>query len=137
MSIRLVGQAVLFTAVLAALLTGCSENKTAMVTGTVTVDGQDVEKGSISLIPADGKGSTSGGDIANGKYTVSGASVGQMKVQIRVPKVTGKKKMYDTPDSPYRETYGEVLPEKYNDNTDLRLEVKPGKNEKNWELTTK
>lgn len=136
MSTRVVGQCVLFTAALAFFLSGCSENKTAMVTGTVTVDGEQVEKGHVGLIPVDGQGQTSGGDIVNGKYTVTGASVGEMKVEIRVPKVTGKKKVYDTGDE-YRPTYSESLPDKFNMKTELRLDVKPGKNEKNWDLSTR
>jgi hypothetical protein len=120
------------------LLAGCSgESKIAEVAGTITVDGQPAEKGSISFIPVDGKTTTEGGIIeSGGKYTAKSA-VGTMKVEIRVPKVTGKKKVYETGDSQYRDTYSESLPKKYNTDSELRLEVQPGKNEKNWELFTK
>jgi hypothetical protein len=92
---------------------------------------------SISFVPADGQGPTAGSEIKDGKYVVSKVPAGTMLVQIRYAKATGKKKLYDTPDSPTRDTFTEVLPRKYNDETELRLEVQPGKNEKNWELSTK
>jgi hypothetical protein len=136
MPLRLPGPAAL-AAALSLLLAGCSDSQTAAVTGTVRVDGQPLEKGSISFVPADGKGVTAGGEIIDGKYNVSKVSPGTMLVQIHYPKVAGKKKLYDTPDSPTRDVFREVLPLKYNDRTELRLEVQPGNNEKDWELSLK
>ncbi len=107
------------------------------VTGTVRVDGEPLEKGSISFVPADGKGVTAGGDIVDGKYTVTRISPGPMTVQIRYPKVAGTKKLYDTPESPTRNVFHEALPAKYNDRTELRLEVQAGNNEKDWDLSLK
>jgi len=137
MLIRSVGRVALLAIALFVLLAGCSGNRTAQVTGTVSVDGRPLEKGSISFIPADGKGATAGSEIKDGKYTVSKVSPGTVMVQIRYPKVTGKTKLYDTPDSPTRDTLTEGLPKKYNDNTELRFDVQPGKNEKDWELSTR
>ncbi|HEV3387298.1 MAG TPA: hypothetical protein VG097_20940 [Gemmata sp.] len=113
------------------------ERLIAVVSGTVSVDGKPIEKGSISFLPVDGVGVTIGGSIEGGKYTLSRVPFGPAKVEIRVPKVTGKKKLYDTPDSPTRDTLSEVLPNKYNVATELRFNVQPGKNEKNWDLSTK
>jgi hypothetical protein len=124
-------------AAIAVLLAGCSNNKTAVVAGTVRVDGEPLEKGSISFVPVDGKGVTAGGEIVDGKYTVAKASPGTVEVQIRYPKVVGQKKLYDTADSPTRDVFREALPAKYNDRTELRLEVQAGKNEKDWDLSLK
>lgn len=123
--------------VLAAVFMGCSENKSATVTGTVTVDGQPAEKGSVTFNSVDGKTPPGAGTIENGKYTATQVPIGPTTVQIRVPKVTGKKKLYDTPDSPVRDTTSETLPAKYNTNSELKFEVKPGANLKDWELNTK
>ncbi len=101
------------------------------------VDGQPAEQGSISFIPEDGKGHTAGGKIENGKYTAPDVAVGTMKVEIRVPKITGKKQLYDDKKADFVPTYSETLPKKYNTQTELRFDVKPGKNEKTWELSTK
>lgn len=120
-----------------ALVVGCGpESKMTSVSGTVTVNGSPPEKGSISFIPVDGMTATTGAVIEKGKYQ-SEAPLGESKVEIRVPKVIGKKKLYDTPDSPEQEIMEEVLPAKYNETTELRFKGEKGKNEKNWELTTK
>ncbi len=118
------------------VVTGCSDNSLSEVTGTVSVNGQPAEKGSISFIPADGKAQTTGGEIKEGKYSVK-VPPGMAKVQIRIPVVDGKKKLYNTPDSPVQDTLKEVLPEKYNNKTELLFDVQPGKNEKNWDLKNK
>src|SRR5262245_27388147 len=106
------------------------------MSGTVNIDGQPVAKGSISFIPADGQGPTTGAEIIAGKYA-STAPRGESKVEIRVPKVVGQKKLYDTPNSPVQDILAEVLPAKYNEQTELRIECKPGRNEKSWELKSK
>lgn len=115
---------------------GCGDGSSLpKVSGSVSVDGQPVDKGSISFIPVVGQGPTTGAEILAGKYT-SLAPLGESKVEIRVPRVVGKKKLYDTADSPVQDVMEELLPAKYNEKTDLRFESKLGRNEKNWDLTT-
>jgi hypothetical protein len=126
---------VLFLAV--AFCSGCGpESKMATVSGTVTIDGKAPESGAISFIAMDGMAPTAGGVIEKGKYT-SQAPIGESKVEIRVSKVVGKKKLYDTPDSPVQDLMEEVLPAKYNEATELRFKAEKGNNEKNWEITLK
>jgi hypothetical protein len=118
-------------------LSGCGDGSNlAEVTGAVSIDGRPVDKGSITFIPADGQGPTTGAEIVAGKYT-SEAPLGMSKVEIRVPRVIGKKRLYETADSPVQDIMEEVLPEKYNEKTELRLDAKPGRNEQNWDLQTK
>ena len=81
-------------------------------------------------------GPTAGTELKEGKFS-SQAAIGECKVEIRVPKVVGKKKLYDTPDSPVQDLMEEVLPAKYNEASELRIEIKKGTNEKNWDLKTK
>jgi hypothetical protein len=119
------------------LATGCSHGPSmGEVTGTITVDGTPAKIGSISFFPMDGKSSTAGAAVKEGKYTAK-VPVGKVKVEIRVSKIVGEKKLYDTPDSPVQPIMQEVLPPKYNDRTELELDVQPGKNEKNYDLKTK
>jgi hypothetical protein len=120
----------------ALLFAGCSGETEGTVSGTVRVDGVPVEKGAITFIPADGKTSTSGGEIKDGRYSVH-VPVGKMKVSISVPKETRKKKLYPTPDSPEMAMYDESLPARYNSKTELDLDVKSGKNPKDWDLQGK
>jgi hypothetical protein len=118
------------------LVSGCTEPTTGVVTGTVTVDGTPAKEGSIAFFPLDRKSSTAGAAIMDGKYTAT-VPLGQAKVEIRVPKVVGQKKLYDTPDSPIKPLLAESLPAKYNDASELTLDVVPGENQKDYELATK
>ena len=105
------------------------------VTGTVTVNGEPAQTGSISFFPVDGKSVTTGAVIEAGKYSAR-VPVGKVKVEIRVSKIVGRKKLYDTPNSPIQPIMQEVLPPKYNDQTELELDVEPGKNEQNYDFKT-
>ncbi len=131
---RLAGTALFLTAVSA--LAGCGDSSMAQVSGSVTVDGQPIDKGAIAFYPVDGKAPTAGGEIKAGAYSVR-VPVGLMKVEISMPKEVGKKKLYNTPNSPEHPIYSEALPPRYNKNTELKLDVMSGKTEKNWALTTK
>ena len=121
---------------LASLALGCSEPTTGRVFGTVSVDGQPPKTGSISFFPTSGKGRTTGGEIIDGKYSVE-ASLGEMRIEVRIPKVVGEKKLYDAPNSPVKQLMAETLPPKYNDESELRVEVEPGEKEENLDLKTK
>ena len=118
------------------VLAGCSEPKTAEVSGTVTVDGEPVKRGSISFFPTDGNAPTAGAVIKDGLYSTK-VPITAMKVKISAPKVIGKRKLYDAPDSKEVDVVEEGLPAKYNKDTELTFEVKPGKNQKDWELQSK
>lgn len=118
------------------LAQGCADPNEAVVSGTVTVDGEPAKMGSITFIPADGLTSTAGAEIANGKYTAV-VPAGPKKVQVRVSKIVGETRLYNTPDSPVQPIYEEVLPPKYNNQTELVLDVKPGQNEQNYDLSAK
>src|SRR6185295_13421709 len=107
---------------------GCSRSDIGTVTGSVTVDGEPAKVGAISFFAVDGRAPTAGAPIVDGKFSAQ-VNPGVCMVQIRVSKVVGKKKIYDTPNSPVREVWAEVLPPKYNDNTQLKLDVKRGENQ--------
>ena len=124
-------------AILAALLaSGCAEPTTGVVTGVVTVDGEPAKSGSIAFFPVDGKSSTTGAEIIDGQYAAN-VPFGAHKVEIRVSKVVGQKKLYETANSPIKPIFAEALPPRYNDETELTLDVQPGETRKDFELTTK
>jgi hypothetical protein len=127
--------AAVFTAAVG-LIVGCAgDSDFSDVTGSVVYDGKPVEDGAITFLPTDGKSPTAGGTIKDGKYTATKVPVGNAKVTISGSKVVGKKKVYDTKDSPEMPITQEMLPAKYNAKSELTLEVKRGTNEKNWDLT--
>jgi hypothetical protein len=77
------GQLVLTLGVLLTLLsTGCGGGDLGVVTGTATYDGNAIEKGYVTFLPVDGKGSTAGGPIENGKFRVVGLTPGKKRVQV-------------------------------------------------------
>src|SRR6476620_1216674 len=98
----------LLLCLLLASVAGCSRSDLGTVTGNVTVDGEPAKVGAISFFAVDGRAPTAGAPIVDGKYTAR-VHPGQCMVQIRVSKVVGTKKLYDTPDSPVREVWAEVL----------------------------
>jgi hypothetical protein len=116
---------------------GCAEETEAVVTGSITIDGEPARTGYIGFTPVDGRGSVNGGKIVDGKYTAK-ATIGTVKVDIRVPKVIGEQPTYaGDPNSPMTQITAETLPPKYNDQTELVLEIKPGENKKDYPLFTK
>ncbi len=118
-------------------LAGCAKDDTAEVWGVVTVDGAPAEKGSISFFSVDGKSPTTGTEIKDGGKYSAKVPLGNAKVEIRVPKVVGKKKLYPTPESPEQDVMAESLPAKYNTKSELTYEAKPGRHEQNWDLKSK
>lgn len=114
------------------LSSGCTEPMPE-VSGTVRFQGKEIKEGAITFIPMDGKTPTAGGTIKDGQYLVR-VPAGVMKVSISAPRVVGKRKLYDTPDSPEMPVTLESLPARYNERTELQLEVKPGKNQKDFDL---
>jgi hypothetical protein len=115
---------------------GCDRSATR-VTGKVTVDGTPLADGAVRFIPLDGKAPTAGGTIEDGEYSVDNAPVTTVRVEITAPKVVGKRKAYDTPDSPTIDVIKESLPEKYNLKSELKRELTRGENELNFDLKTK
>lgn len=127
----------IFGFVLLVFATGCGEPPKAKVSGTVTLDGKPLENGTISFYPTSNSGQTAGGGIENGRYTLD-ASPGEMTVLISANKVVGKHKMFDTPDSPVVDNVVELIPDRYNKTSELKVTLKPGVNEGvNFDLTTK
>ncbi|MGL6075000.1 MAG: hypothetical protein ACRC8S_12645 [Fimbriiglobus sp.] len=118
-------------------LLGCSsEGAKGTVNGTVTLDGTPLKEGVVNFTSADGKGGSTSGTIKDGSFTAT-VPVGEMKVAFSASKVIGKKKMYDTPDSPTVDDTIELIPEKYNTNTILKLTVKSGTQSEKYDLKSK
>lgn len=125
-------------------IVGCWQpSDTGQITGRVTVDGQMPAAGaSITFFPQDGKSATAGDLIENGLYEVQ-APVGVSQVQIRVPRPVQMTQAAIKKAGPGSEGPGaggaieESLPARYHDQTELTLEVRPGKNVKDWNLSTR
>jgi hypothetical protein len=114
------------------LLTGCGSSEFETVTGTVTFDGQPLPDGDIIFQPSDPKHGPDAGKIIDGKFTLP-VRPGSKKVVIRAARLVPGKK------GPMGEdAHEDYIPGKYNDDTTLTADVKPGsKNDFSFPLTSK
>lgn len=113
------------------------------VEGEVTLDGTPVQNGSIVFIPSSGtSGPSAGGTISQGKFSIAqnkGPVVGKYMVQIRASEKTGKSVPAGSPFPPgtmIDETI-EIIPKKYNTESELEREIVAGNNPFDFQLTTK
>ena len=133
MNCRIFSQLVI-CATLVASAVGCTaETGHGTVDGKVTLDGQSLQTGLIRFEPADGQTPTADALIANGSFTAK-APIGEKRVTISAPKIVGKRKAYESPDSPTVDIVEELLPARYNVQSTLTLTVEEGKQSKNFEL---
>jgi len=132
----MVGRASLLIILATIIVSGCDNKNEGTVSGSVTIDGVAPKEGAIDFIPADGQSRTAGTAITDGRYEAH-VPVGKMVVEIRVSKIVGQRKLYNTPDSPTQPILEQMLPPKYNSQSELQLDVKPGDNHKDYQLTTK
>jgi len=106
---------------------GCDASR-PVLEGTVTLDGVPIEKGTIMLTPADGKGPTAGCGITAGTYRLQ-VSPGTKQVSINANRKAGTMPDPTSPGSGARiDRYEEYVPKRYNDETELSVTVKPGRN---------
>ena len=105
------------------LLAGCGGDGRVQVTGSVTLDGEPLETGTIAFRPADGQGPTAGALITAGRYTVR-VMPGPMFVEIQGFREVGRGRVVEfDPDSPIVAITEPIVPPKYNTATELQVEV--------------
>jgi len=107
----------------------------------VTFDGEPVPTGAIKFTPTDGTaGPTTGAKITNGSYTISasqGATVGPNRVEIVAAKKTGRKVPDANQPGKERDETVQMIPAKYNTNSELKKTVTTGTNTIDFDLTSK
>ncbi|NQT37923.1 MAG: hypothetical protein HQ581_10560 [Planctomycetes bacterium] len=115
-------------------LAGCFED-TIEVSGNVTLDGTALEDGKIRFEPADGKGPTAEAVIAAGRYKLE-LPPGKKKVKIEGWKTVGQERVTpDDPSSPMFDVKEDVVPPRYNRDSELTYDPK-GSGSKDYELST-
>jgi hypothetical protein len=128
---------ILLGALVALAAAGCSPGaKTGTVTGEVTLDGQPLKEGRIQFIPVAGDAGTAGAVITDGKFTAE-VPIAKMRVEINANKIIGKRKAYDTPQSPVFDEVAELIPARYNVNSQETLDVKQGSQAVQYQLKSK
>lgn len=126
-------------------ITGCGDSdelQRTEVTGKVTFDGEPVNEGTMTLIPAAGnQGSGSGTAIVDGEYTIErekGPTPGTYQVQIVGRRKTGKE-IPAGPPAPPGSMVPEIesyIPAKYNTATTLTINIDSVAVEKDFNLTS-
>lgn len=115
------------------LAPGCGASKPVME-GTVTLDGAPIEKGTIMLMPTNGKGQNAGCGIAAGQYRME-VSPGTMQVRITANRKDGKMPDPLNPGSGAMiDRYVDYVPKRYNENTELEVTLAPGLNRHDFKL---
>jgi hypothetical protein len=119
-------QHLIFTAccfAVTACLTGCGHGELASLAGTVSYEGRPVEKGTITFLPADGKGPTAAAPITDGKYSVK-VVYGRKVVKIEGFKVLGQHPF--SPNNPRMVVdQQQIIPPCYNTKSELTREITP------------
>jgi hypothetical protein len=113
---------------------GCtSQDSKCNLEGSVTVDGQPLKSGLIRFLPIDGQSATADATISDGSFRAI-LPPGDKRVEITAPKVVGRRKAYDTPDSPVVDIIEELLPARYNARSELTITADVGNQRANFDL---
>jgi hypothetical protein len=103
---------------------GCSPPRT-FVNGTVTLDGEPVERASVEFFPRDGKGRTAGGFTdAAGRYRVE-VSPFPMRVTVSRWKVVRQDSREVSEENPAGDVMAEMFPPRFSDRGRTELLVTP------------
>lgn len=136
----LTGMLLPFLFVVLVSVVGCSEppdprGARVLVKGEVKYKGEPLAEGNIQFVPADGNGYQSYGQIISGSYTIppeKGPSAGKTyTVKIIAMKSNGKKILTEAGPVDDKEQF---LPTKFNEESTLSCEIKPGENTQNFDL---
>ena len=125
----------LATVILCLLVAGCgSDDGLAKVKGVVTLNGQPLEGATVEFQPtADGTAPSAAKTDAKGRYELMytfdkrGAVAGEHTVSIRTAETCFSEQGTELEQE-------ERVPAKYNDRTELKRNVEPGRNRFNFEL---
>jgi hypothetical protein len=115
---------------------GCAKGPaTGDIKGMATLDGNSIDGGSIRLIPVDGRTSMGSGNIEQGRFEMR-LPVKTYRVEISWPKLPAAGMPDDKFTSGPKNDYviPERIPKKYNTESELTFEVKPGLNEPRFDL---
>jgi len=129
----------LFLAAAILALAGCGpDSGRAAVQGKVSYGGEPVDFGGIAFVPEGGGDAQARatGDILDGHYHLDsshGPNPGKYRVQIYWQKKTGRK-ITSRSGTASREVTQQVIPAHYNENSELTVDLQPGRNTFDFDL---
>jgi hypothetical protein len=113
----------LLLVILCATLLGCSRSPIT-ISGKITLDGNPVERGTITFEAQDKQTANAGGVVTQGAYNVKDIPPGKKIVRITGLKVTGERLSIATdPNSKKIEDTVPIVPARFNDQSDLVRDV--------------
>ena len=111
-----------------ALLSGCDRSGRVAIEGTVTLNGNPLEKGYVRFQPQAGTSSPSAGaEITMGKFSVApqgGLLPGTFRVEITASRPTGQEVRTRFSSQPVV-LEEQIIPAKYNKNSQLEITISP------------
>jgi|tagenome__1003787_1003787.scaffolds.fasta_scaffold20614511_2 hypothetical protein len=115
---------------------GCTSSNLPSISGIVTLDGQPLKEGTIQFAPTDGKAPSQAAVIQDGKFSTQLHRT-NYKVEIHATKLidTGAKLDEKGPGGGPKAV--ELLPARYNVQTELTLQVDGPRSDANFELKSK
>jgi hypothetical protein len=117
------------------VVSGCTDGKSS-ITGTVTLDGRPIANGAIVFVKQGGDLARDGAVITDGAFQAT-LPPGSYKLELNAQKVVGKRKQkgFDGKDEEV-EIAEEAFPPRYNAQSELLQEIKPGANTLKLDLKT-
>lgn len=107
------------------------------LTGKIVYRAEPISSGTLSLVPESGGLNPSGGTITNGEFQIpeeKGPNKGRYRVQVYWHKPTGKK-IKDSDTGEEIDQVEQVIPPKYNDATELTVDITGDPEKDKLELT--
>lgn len=127
---------------LAIVQVGCSQKPTGpdrgVVHGKITLDGNPLTAGMINFAPMGvAAGPACGLPLKNGQYAsdAKGPIVGKNRVEVRARRQTSAQPQ--NTDGDWKSSYIEAIPDRYNAQSTLEVDVRPGENTFDFELKSR
>lgn len=118
------------------LLLGCGGSSLTAISGVVSLDGQPLKEGLIHFVPADGKAPSQAAMIQEGKFRTQLYRT-NYKVDIHATKLVDTGAKLDEKGPGGGPTAVELLPARYNTQTELSLDVTAPTNDARFDLKSR
>jgi len=125
----------LFNSLLLATV-GCNKSDLSAVSGVVTLDGQPLKDGTIQFAPVDGKAPSQAAIIQDGKFTTKLHRT-NYKVEIHATKLVDTGAKLDEKGPGGGPTAVELLPARYNVQSELTLKVDGPRSDARFDLKSR
>lgn len=122
------------------ILAGCDNSPIREVSGNVTLDGQPLETGEIQFVPIDPAGGPrAGSTIENGSFRIPAVAQGLRagtEYRVEITSMEGSGQMVYHPNEPsgQRELLVNIIPERYNMESELRATISSSRNENHFDF---